>query len=182
MLDPRDDVTVGHPDQTALERSVDVTAVDVGTDRNSVIAIVRVVDLDFEDGLDVARSWTVWMGVGDHRYEFRAAGTPRQATYELRQVTGDDHDQTPGAHTFSTTRLAWVTGKIDAKANTVRIVVPRTRFGAGQVRGVLDGIYAAGYSETATPATPAGYVVTMALQDPTSQPGSYRVGAPFCRN
>ena len=185
QVDPRDDVTAGHPDQTSLERSVDITAVDVGTDAKSLVAIVRVVDIDPEEAKSVPRTWVVHLGVGATRYELSAEGDVSSATYELRRIDGDDGTTTPGAGQYATTRLAKVTGSVDAAANLVRIVVPRALFGRGQLRGVVDGIYARGMAAVPSPAqppTPLGYYVVYPLQDATLGYGRYRVGADFCRN
>lgn len=185
VVDPRDDVTAEHPDQSSLERSVDITAADVGTDARSLTAIVRVVDIDPEEGQTLPRTWYVHLGVGATRYELAAQGSAASATYELRRIEGDDGTSEAGAKTYATIHVAWVTGSIDPKADLVRIVAPRSLFGRGQVKGVLDGIYARALTDVSTPAqppTPVGYYTVYPLQDATLGYGTYRVGAPYCRN
>jgi hypothetical protein len=183
VTDPAGDVTAPHDDATGLERSLDITALDVGADAASLLALVHVKAIEPEEAATADRSWSVWLGLGTERYELRAfkpgVGAP---TYELRRViSGDDQPSQAGVSTVGTRRVAWVAGRIDAARDVVVIQVPRRAFAPSRVRGLVDGIHAQALGEVSNPPTPAGYWSVYPLQDQAGS-GSYRVGSAYCRN
>ena len=179
ITDPAGDVNpLSSPPGVDDTNLVDLTAVDLKTDRKNVSVQFSVVDINDERTNVLRHSFAVWFGSAGKRYALTATREPDGDAFEAWIVTaGQDYSEQENAgYAWAESGLGEVTGSFDAATNTVKVTAPLDLFKAsGGLKRELTEVHA--ISWTGVGAAGGG---AESGGDETDRVPRYVMGKPSC--